>query len=278
MLLATIAAASAGAAAAQDRAFSKPYWLDRSVIEAQGRAEIEVAANRARFSVSFVETDRTAADASAKATERARLAYKAIKAKAGKDARVETNVSVMPIYDTYKDKDGNVLRYDTPDRVSSYAASADMTVTLEDPAKAGEARAAALAARPENAGSVQFYLQQTAEMTRQAFAAAAKDAFERAKAAAAASGATLGPLLVLQEGQGPCLGQWYAPAGQYGDGVPTMAYAAAAPPPPAPVAEAMIGGRKVQITEADIERLNLPSDPSPMSIGGGVCAVYAVAK
>jgi hypothetical protein len=57
-----------------------------------------------------------------------------------------------------------------------------------------------------------------------------------------------------------------------------MAYAAAAPPPPAPVAEAMIGGRKVQITEADIERLNLPSDPSPMSIGGGVCAVYAVAK
>jgi uncharacterized protein YggE len=275
----SLACIVAPVAMAQTPAFTRPYWVDKGVVEAQGRAELQVAPNRARFSAAYVETERTAADASARATERARLAYAAIKAKAGKDARVQTSVSVFPIYDTYKDKDGNVQSYTTPDRISRYSARADVVVTLTDTAKAGVARAAALAAQPESSGQVSFYLERTAEMSREAFAAAAKDAAERAKAAAGAMGATLGPLLVLQEGQGPCLGEWYTPEAGVDDRMyraEAMASPPPPPPPPSPVAEIMIAGQRVAITEADVERLNLPSDPEPMSIRSGVCAVYAI--
>src|SRR5690625_5902574 len=51
-----------------------------------------------------------------------------------------------------------------------------------------------------------FYLEPTTENQRAVYEQAVQDAAQRAQLIADASGATLGNLLVLQEGPGPCLG------------------------------------------------------------------------
>jgi hypothetical protein len=44
------------------------------------------------------------------------------------------------------------------------------------------------------------------------------------------------------------------------------------------VTGAMIGGKRVEITEADIKRLDLPSDNDKQTIPSSVCAVYQLKK
>lgn len=44
------------------------------------------------------------------------------------------------------------------------------------------------------------------------------------------------------------------------------------------VTASMIGGKKVEITEGDIARLNLPSDNDRQTISASMCAVYQLKK
>lgn len=263
-------------ATAQERVFEKPYFVDRPVIEAIGRAWIETRANRASFSVTFVEEGKEADAVAARAAERARLAAAALRAKAdATQAQLQSNLSIEALYEQYRDEEGNRRDNAREDKISGYVARAQMNVTMLDIAKLAEARGAVLAAKPEEAGAVSYELVPTAEMQRKAYEAAVDDAAKRAKASAAAAGATLGPLIVVQEGQGPCLGQWGYDTGGY-DG--PRAYAAAPPPPPAPsgmvVTASRIGGKEVRITEQDIARLSLPSDPPTRRVSANVCVVY----
>lgn len=266
----------------------RPYWFDKPVLEALGRAEMEVAPNRARFDVTFVSTDADAKKAMELAVGRARLAYDAVKKVSGDKARVSSSVDVSPYYEQYRDKDGNRVEDDRPDRVKGYEARSRVTVELTDASLAGKARAAALALGPEESGGgVRVYLEETADMQRKAIELAAKDAAERARVTAAAAGRKVGDILVLQEGNGPCMGNWSS--GQVarigGEG-----YGFSPPPPPAPAAKAApgmeevvvtgsrIGGREYQVTEADLERLNLPNDQAPQTIRASVCAIFMLEK
>jgi hypothetical protein len=162
-----------------------------------------------------------------------------------------------------------------------------MSVELTDVALGGRARAAALALGPEESGGgLRVYLEETAELQRKALEAAAKDAAERAKVSAAATGNRVGATLVIQEGGGPCLGNWsYAQVGRvYGAG--DYPYPPPPPPPPAPAmmmaSEALVsgrvGGRAVTISEADIQALNLPNDERPQTMSASVCAVFVLEK
>ncbi len=220
---------------------------------------------------------------------RARVAYDAIKKVAGDKSRVTSSVDVKPFYEQYRDKDGNRLEDDRPDRVKGYAARSSVSVELLDAGLAGRARAAALALGPEESGGgVRVYLEQTADMQRKAIELAAKDAFERARVTAAATGRRVGDILVVQEGNGPCMGNWSS--GQMGR-VGGDGYGfSPPPPPPAPAAMASprmekvivtgsrIGGREYQVTEADLEQLNLPNDQGPQTIRASVCAIFLLEK
>ncbi|MBB34765.1 MAG: hypothetical protein CME88_03905 [Hirschia sp.] len=260
--------------------FTQPYWTQKPVIEAQGRSQVELAPNRATFSVSFVETDKQADDAMSLAVEKARIAYDAIKAVAGDKALVSTSVNVEAYYEQYRDKDGDYYENERPDKVKGYEATALLNVQVKDVAVAGTARAAALALGPQSSDTLNVYLEPTAEVMRLAFESAVEDGAARAKASAKAAGMTLGSLLVLQEGSGPCLGSWSTSAG-----MDNRYYSAAAP---APMAEMMrdsvvVTGSKrdgstVTITQADIDALNLPSDLPPQTMSASVCMVYAVGE
>jgi hypothetical protein len=140
-------------------------------------------------------------------------------------------------------------------------------------------RAGALALGPENSTGLSTYLERTTEMNRSAYEAAVKDAAARAAATAKASGAKLGKLMVVQEGSGPCLGNWASMAGSdydYYSAAPAYAPAPPPPPPPPPVASGMVDGRQVTITQADIDALNLPSDDRKQAVSSSVCMIYQV--
>lgn len=266
--------------------FVRPYWWDKPVVEGLGRAMLEVAPNRARFEVSFVETDPQSAAATKKAVARARLAYDAIRKVAGDKARVTTGVNVTAYFEQYRDKDGNILTNDRADRVKGYEARTSMTVTLTDTALAGRARAAALALGPQSSGEIYVYLEETAEMQRDILNEAAKDAHERARGAAAAAGSKLGDVLVVQEGSESCMGSWSSgqaarvanTESRYRYAPMAMSAPPAPPPPPAPIASGMVDGRQVTITEADLAQLNLPNDETPRQISANVCVIYTLTK
>ncbi len=262
----------------QNQAFTTPYWTRVPVIEVLGRSEMQVAPNRASFSVTYLETDKDSKDAMKLAVERGRLAYDTIKKAAGKDSIIQTSVNVTALYEQYKDKDGNRIDNERSDKIRAYEARVSLSVVVEDVSKAGKARAGALALGPENSSGLSTYLERTTELNREAYESAVKDGAARAAATAKASGGRLGKLMVVQEGSGPCLGSWSTQSGNDYDYY-EKSYAMAPPPPPpspAPVASGMIGGEQVTITQADIDALNLPSDDQKQSVSAGVCMIYQI--
>jgi uncharacterized protein YggE len=290
-ILASSAVVTAGAlgqaAFAQDATtFVRPYWWDKPVVEGMGRAMMDVAPNRARFELGFVETDAQSDAATKKAVARAKIAYDAIKKVAGDKARVTTSVNVVAFYEQYRDKDGNIQTNTREDKVKGYEATASMAITLTDTALAGRARAAALALGPQQSGRINIYLEQTADMQRAIIEEAAKDARQRASLTASAAGGKLGELLVIQEGTDSCMGNWssgqVARVVQNGGSYRAPVGFAPPPPPPAPppppVASGQVGSRTITITEKDLAALDLPSDPNPSQIQGSVCVIYTLLK
>lgn len=290
VLAALCLAAPAAAQQVDPDRMVRPYWWDKPVVEALGRAQVETPPNRAYFSVTFVETNANSGKAMEVVVANAKLAAEAIKKIAGDKARVKTSVEVDPYYEQYRDRDGELVDNERADKVKGYVARASLSVTMTDLAIAGRARGAALALNPQESEDLSFSLVETVELQRDAMKVAAQDARARAEAVATAAGAKLGELLVLQEGQGPCLGSWSSRqvARQTG-GVNPPAPATPRPAQGAPdfsgrADQVVVTGtlrssaRPVVITEADIERLNLPSDNDPHFIQSAVCAVYALAK
>jgi len=261
-----------------ERKFEQPYWIEQPVIEALGRARVELPPNRARFSVRFSETDRDAKVAMQTAVERARAAYTAIKAVSGEASEVATSVTVNPYFEQYRDRDGDRIENRRADKVRGYEANVTVRVLVNDVAVAGPARAAALALGPEEAEPLQVYLDQTANVLQQAYAAAVADAAARAEASASAAGAALGKLLVIQEGSSPCMGRWTGGTGRMamnqfrasppGDRLETVSVTASA--------KHSFTGADDAVTQAEINALNLPSDPPKQTVEAQVCVVYAV--
>ena len=169
LLAATATALAAPAALAQNGdPYVRPYWWDKPVVEGLGRALVEVAPNRARFDLAFVETDAKSDEAMRKAVARSKIAYDALKKVAGDKSRITTSVTVEAYYKQYRDKDGNMQTNYRPDQVDGYQARVTMVVVLTDPALAGRARAAALALGPQDVNPISIYLEQTPELQRRA--------------------------------------------------------------------------------------------------------------
>lgn len=284
---ATAAAVLAPSAVAQDAdTFVRPYWWDRPVVEGMGRSLVEVAPNRARFDLAFVETAGKSDEAMKKAVARSKIAYDALKKVAGDKSRITTSVNVEAYYKQYRDKDGNMQTNYRPDQVDGYQARVTMFVVLTDPSLAGRARAAALALGPQDVNPINIYLEQTPDLQRRALDEASKDARARAQLAASAAGGRLGDLLVVQEGNDSCMGNWSSSqvartvdgGGGYGG------YPAAPPPPPPPppsappVARGQVGNQTITISEMDLAALDLPSDANPQTVSASVCMIYTLVK
>lgn len=274
MCAAAAFACAAWPAAAQD-IFDHPYWVDRPIVEAQGRAQVSAPADEAFFSVTFTGVAADARAALFSASDRARLAVAAIRTRGGDTARITSSAEVNAIYREYRNGEGERVSSERTDQIDNYAATVTLEVRLADVRRALDARAAALAVGPEAVSDLQFRLTASAPARLQAYRAAVQDAAARARITAEASGSPLGRLLVLQEGEGPCIGR---PVGVQGTRLVRQDFEAVSPITTvgAEQIEVAVGSRTLRLSAEDIARMQLPSDTPVIELSAEVCAIYAI--
>ena len=271
-----LALSATSSALAQDARFERPYWLDRGVIEALGRAELDVRADRASFEVTFVEVDEDSRDAMFAASDRARLAAAAIRSRGGDSVTIQSSADIEAIHAEYRNREGERMSSERADQIENYAVSVTLEVTINDVARAVPVRAAAIAVGPENVSDLTFTLDENAASRLRAYRAAVQDAAARARVAAEASGATLGGLLVLQEGQGPCIGRWQSNPARSRDAMQNSPTAVTSYDDDEAIVVTGSRLRELTLTAEDIARMQLPEDIPPLQLTAQVCAVYAV--
>ncbi len=274
----TLAFAAIGSAHAQDMTFERPYWLDRSVIEAVGRAQVVVPADEASFSVTFREVAHESREAMLAASDRARLAAAAIRSRGGDAVRIASSADIQAIYDEYRNREGERVSSERADQIANYAVSVTLQVRVSDVSRAANVRAAAMAVGPEETSDLEYSLNETAPSRLRVYRAAVQDAAARARVAAEGSGTTLGRLLVLQEGQGPCLGRWQSGVSRDRQQVQNTPSPMTAPGDDEEIVVTGSSIRRLRLTAEDIARMQLPSDVPPLELSAQVCAVYAAGQ
>jgi len=259
-----------------------PWWMRDPVIASVGHVRTEIPANRASFSATFLNVERTAGDASRVAAERVRALSQTLAAYGVDKVRVETTLSTRPLYDQYRDENGILRDNVRSDRIERYQAEATVSITIRDVAVLERVYATVLASSPTSVAQVYFNLQPDNETLSWLAEQAVKDAANRATAAAGNAGARLGSVRVIDPSGRACetdvLAGWPSYGASVGGatdvGMPRLqmreAYADAppAPPPPPPPG--------VAPSEAQIEAARLALQPPLRELTSQACVVYGL--
>jgi uncharacterized protein YggE len=253
-----------------------------AVIGSIGYVQAEAPSNRAQFSATFQSVARSAAEANAQAAEQARALAQALRAFGPQRVRVETSIATQPLYQQYRDREGNLQTNAREDQVERYAADATVSVEVRDIALVQRVYNTVVAAKPTSTSRAFFSQEPDNETKTEIYAAAVRDAARRARLATEAAGGRLGAVRAIDPTGRACdtdilagvnTGQPDQLAPQ--DIVVTAqrrgASAPPPPPPPMPVpAVAPRGGEGVQPVAA------LPLDPPIQKLTARACVVYAL--
>jgi uncharacterized protein YggE len=266
--------------------------MKEPIIASVGYVETELPANRASVSASFQAVEHTAAEATQKATDKVKALGQALGALGAERVRTQVNLSIQPIYEQYKDREGNRIDNARPDRIERYQATAQLYVDVRDIALLQRVFAAVVAAQPSSTGSLNFRLEPSNESKTAMFDQAVRDAQRRARLAVEATGARLGAVKLIDPTGRACQTDvLVAGAGRsFGPGVPVEVISrdellqnaapnAPAPPPPrpAPAADAVAGVTNfISQQEANALLTALPVQPPFQKIQAQVCVVYAL--
>jgi uncharacterized protein YggE len=174
-----------------------PWWMREPVIASVGMVRTEIAANRASFSASFNAVAKTADAALVDAAAKVRGIDAALRKSGADRVRIATTFETQPLYEQYRDKEGNMQTNTRPDKIERYAVTARIELDVRDMAALEPAYAAVVAARPESIETVNFSLEPDNATKTWLQTEAVKDAARRARQAAEAAGARLGAVKVI---------------------------------------------------------------------------------
>lgn len=285
--LAVASTASAQTQIVESRYDKLPWWMDQPIIASTGFIERELPTNRASFSASFQVVERTAAEATKKAAARVRELSLALTQPGTDKVRVETNFSIQPIYEQYRDKDGNRIDNQRADKIERYSVNAQLQIEVRDLSLLERAYGAVLVTQPTYTSPVTFSLIPSNETKTDVFRAAISDAQRRARLATDASGAKLGPVKLIDPTGRACQTDVLvarAPR-SFGPGVDSeieqvvvtaqrraQETPLAAPPPARPSASQIMAGQPLPPDQA-----LLPLQPPMTRISAQACVIYALA-
>jgi uncharacterized protein len=179
------------------RTVPAPWWMREPVIASVGMVRTEIAANRARFSASFNAVGKTADAALAEAAAKVRGIDAALRQSGPARVRIATTFQTEPLYEQYRDKEGNMQTNARPDKVERYAVTARIELDVRDLTALEPAYAAVVAAKPGSIDPVDFSLEPDNATKTWLQTEAVKDAARRARQAAEAAGARLGAVKVI---------------------------------------------------------------------------------
>lgn len=289
ILLATALPATAFAQTAAvitpSRFAQAPWWMDQPIIASTGYVKADILANRASFSASFQVVSKTAPEATRAAADKVKELGRALAAYDPSKVTVQTTFSMRPIYDQYRNREGNLVENQRADQIDAYEVNANVSVEVRDVALAERVYATVLAARPTSTQPVYFSLQPDSDVNTALYGRAIADAARRAKLSVEATGARLGAVKLIDPTGRACeTDVLVAGAGRARDSItaddigafPDRNVAEAisrmappAPPPPPPAAP-----RGGEINPADMQ---LPLQPPLQAITAKACVVYSLA-
>jgi uncharacterized protein YggE len=255
-----------------------PWWMREAIIASTGYVRTEIPANRASFNAAFQAVERNAPDAAKAAVAKVQALGDTLRAYGADKVRVETTLATRPLYDQYKDKDGNLVDNERPDKIVRYQVTANVTLEIRDVSLVEKVYAAVLAASPTSASPVYFSLKPDNETNTELFKLAIVDANRRAHLAAEAAGAKVGPIKLIDPTGRACETDVLVAGAprSYGDKdieaqevVVTGARKMAMAPPPAPAAP-------MQPHMAP-EPIQLPLQPPLHELTASACVVYGLA-
>jgi hypothetical protein len=175
----------------------EPWWMREPIIASLGQVHTQLPANRASFSAQFQAVEASAPEATKAAAAKVKALIDALRAFDHDKVRVATTYSSRPLYEQYKDKDGNRVDNERPDKIEHYETTVIVTLDVYDLALLEKVYSTVISAGPSEARQVDFSLTPdnatNTEMSRLAVA----DAVARARLAAETAGAKLGAVKLI---------------------------------------------------------------------------------
>ncbi len=264
-------------AVAPGRYAPAPWWMDKPIIASSGYVTSEVTANRASFQATYHVVDRDPAAATKAAADKVKALGAALAAYGADKVRVATTFQITPLYDQYRDKDGQLVDNDRADKIKTYQVAAIVSVEVRDMRLIEQVYATALSAKPSTTEPVNFRLEPDNETKTQMFRAAVEDATRRARLAVEATGAKLGGVKLIDPTGRACETDVLVAGADrsYGGGYP-QAVAMAAPAPP-PAEEMMVTARK-RAAEVGLnpDDFRLPLQAPLRSLEAKACVVFGL--
>ena len=294
-LLAAPAIAQAPPAVVGEHYVPAPWWMRDPVITSIGYVRVELPANRANFSTSFQVVDRSAAKATQEASDKIRDLAAALQTLGAEKVRIETSFNTTPLYEQYRDKEGNMVDNQRADKIERYQVNAEVSIEVRDTSLLEQAYATVIAAKPTSTSSVGFRLDPENETKTALYSLAIRDAAQRAHLAVEEAGAKLGGVKVIDPTGRACQTDVLAGWRSYGDGLPQPTTVSAktvsevvvtgsrlsradltsaaprsmpAPPPPPPGAELTV----------EALAMKLPIEPPLQEMMAQACVVYGLAS
>lgn len=275
MLMAGPAMAQVPPAELGARYVPAPWWMREPVIASIGMVTTEIQANRARFEARFSAVERTSDAALAAAAAKVREIDAVLRQQGASRVRIATIFRTTPLYEQYRDKEGNLQDNARADKIERYQVQATMTLEVRDVAALEGAYAAVVAAKPESIEPVSFSLEPDNAAKTFMQVEAVKDSSRRARAAVEATGSRLGPVKVIDPTGRACRTDVLAGWPSYGraEARTDVQYAAA----PAP--QAMMRERDVVVTgarRAEAPAVQVSLQPPFERLEDDACVVFAV--
>jgi uncharacterized protein YggE len=252
--------------------------MDKPIIASVGYVTSEVPANRARLSASYTAVDRDAATATKLAAQKARAISSALSAYPVDKVRVEMGFDITPLYEQYRDKDGQRIENERADKIERYQASVRVSLEIRDVRLAEPVYAVLVAAKPADIQAASFNLEPDNETKTQMFKLAVEDARRRADLGAQAAGTRISVVRLIDPTGRACETDVSVTGAQrtYSPGV---AYAVPAPPgsPRSSIEELVVTGAK-RAAEAGLkpEDLQLPLQPPLQRLEARACVVFGL--
>jgi uncharacterized protein YggE len=176
-----------------------PWWMNQPVIPSIGYVRVETPANRANFSTSFQVVDRNAADATAKAADKIRDLAQALRAQGAGKVQIQTTFASRPLYEQYRDKDGNLVENRRADKIERYEVQAMVAIEVRDMGVLEQTYATVINAKPTYTSTVTFRLDPDDRAKSALYVEAVKDAARRADLSVEAAGARRGAVKLIDQ-------------------------------------------------------------------------------
>lgn len=278
MLVAPPALAQVPPAELGARFVPAPWWIREPVVASTGLVKTELPANRATFEARFSAVARTADAALADAAAKVRAIDAGLRRFGAERVRITTTFETQPLYEQYRDKEGNLQTNARPDKIERYSVAAAIRLEVRDLAVLEPAYAAVVAAKPESTGAVGFRLEPDNAARTWLQTEAVKDAARRARQGAEAAGSRLGGVKVIDPSGRACqtdvLAGW--PSYRGGAEQRTDVEYAGAPPPPPPPPPAPMMEMASRSRDGAAPAVEVSLQPPMVALNDDACVVYGL--